>query len=523
MYDQLKAFSATRCEWMYSIDASLVAALKKAVHHVGLALSPANPRISHDSGAAFDLNGNLAHAPWMPAPFPPWISIFRPDSRTAMMKMASADVAIGVDSMQFDDPELEYGVLGWAGGDFSPEALSAFGGYCKTSPAPTGCSELAADNYDIGAWIRRRVGTTTHIDWGAFRARYGTEPAWQAWSSFLKSSSREFLSSIRQYLHSQERPLPLSVNTNNPLPTTDQTFILDATDYLECEIYSLTTPYPLYCFHACAAAWQLPFVPCIVPVSTVDTQWGIALGYALGDTPRVPYDIYIGAGLDRYFGTVADYGYLFSFVRANAQYFDDYEEIADIVFVMDENALTYAPIYLAAKRSLDLGITFRFTVRRPNGTVTANRSASLPPQVAVAINGSLSTAGVLYPSIPALSSQEFGANPIHPALTRVFRIVTPNPQKVVAIPRVNANTQSLIVHVVDATNSGNGFTDEHMEVIVPQPYWPYVKDIQSATLIRPNGDPLQITLTISQDEQCVRIRVPLAGILGWGIVIFGRH
>lgn len=517
-FDQLKAFRATRSEWLYSTDASVVAELKKIVKHVGLAISPAR-KIPNDTGAARDMDGNIAIAPWMRIPVNnmPWNTVFKPDTRNSIMNTVKTDIGIGADSMQFDDPELEFSLLRFQGGDFSPEALSAFRSFCLAS-GPAQCREFAGDNYDPRTWIRRQSGGS-QPDWREFNHQHAADPAWQLWTSFLKNSSRDFVNSVRQYLHSQARPLPLSINVNNPLPVPEKAFLFDATDYLFCEIYKLNVPRALACFHACATAWQLPFVPSIVPLSTVDTQWGIAYAYALGDHPRVPWDVYV-PGKERYYGTVSDYGYLFQFVRDNAQYFDGYDEIADVAFVMEENGLTPAPVLNAAMASLDIGATFRFAVVRPDGTPRGNQPAPFPPRLTVTVNGSPDNAPALFPSVPSLTLNGFKASGTHPALKRILRTVTPDPQKIVAVPRFNRTTGTLITHVVDCGNSGAGLNGQHMEILVPKDYWHLVTGIRSALLIRPNGDPLQPTLSIKRDAETMTIRVPLTGMLGWAIFIF---
>jgi len=225
----------------------------------------------------------------------------------------------------------------------------------------------------------------------------------------------------------------------------------------------------------------------------------------------------------RYFGTVADYGSLFSFVRANAQYFDDFEEIADVMLVVDEDSATLDTLPGAAQVCLDLGAAFRLSVLRPN-SVTGNHSAPFNPQAVVAVNCPTSNVTTLFPGVPVRALSDLQANGSDPALKRVIRTITPDPQRIVAVPRINRRSGVLLIHVVDATKSSEGFRSaQYLDIMVPKPYWPYFKGIQHALLVRPNGDPAKRPLSITQDSETMKIRAPLSGISGWGILVFDRN
>jgi hypothetical protein len=523
--DQLKGFHATRCEWMYITDASVVAAMKKVVQHVGLAVSPAR-RIAKDAGAAHDIDGTPIVAPWMKAAGnnTPWNSIFKSATRDSIFSAVKSYVQIGADSVQFDDPAMEYSVVRFAGGDFSPEALDAFRSYCQSSRAQ-GCGELAAEKYDMGNWVRRRAGTAPQIDWNAFKKQHGSDPAWQAWTSFMAASSAGFVSSIRQFLHSQSRPLPLSLNAT-PLPLPEVTYLLDSADYLFAEINELRNPAVMLPYHATAAAWQLPFVQSVAYISTPIMRWSIALAYALGDVARVPYDEWTPGRSkdDRYFGTVSDYGSLFEFVRNNATYFDDYDEVADVALVFDESTIPKATCYQIGYQALVAGASIRFVVVRPKGNVIGAHSSVFQPQVAVGVNVSPSKVKEIYPSIPSIALGDLNRNGINPALMRTLRVVTPDAANIIAVPRINKRSGMLLVHVVDARQSSQGFNDTHfVDLLVPEPYRSYVDGVQNALLLRPGAGALKRPVSVNRSNDIIRIRLPLAGISGWGVLVLDRH
>lgn len=529
--EMLSAFHATRNEWLYTNDAAYVARMKQVVGHVGLSvnLSMRNQttapspdvKAAVGSNAARNLDGSIMVAPWM-GDKTPFNSTFDPNWRTTLMNTVKNDVAIGADSIQGDDPEMETSILRFAGGDFSSNAIAAFQSYCKSPSAHPGCRDLDNLHGDMSKWIRQRAGTSGQIDWKDFKQKHGSEPAWEAWTSFMREVTVQFLGTVRQYLHSQQRPLPFSINVNNPLPIAASAFLFDSADYLISEINSLNWPRQLTAYHATTAAWKMPFVPSIVPISTADTQWAIALAYALGDTPLVPWNVFV-VHQPRYFGSVADYGYLFDFVRANSRYFDDYDEVSDVAVVCDENSITPELLYSAATVFTGLGVTFRFVVLRSNGTITGTHPTPFPAQVAVALNVPESRVKSLFPSIPSIGLSELSPNGFSPALDRALHTVTPNPQRVVAVPRIDKASGTLLVHVVDATKSNSGFSEsQFLNVIVPKSYWAYVQGVQRALLVRPRANSLQRPVTVTRNSNNITLRVSLAGISGWGMLVFQR-
>lgn len=56
----------------------------------------------------------------------------------------------------------------------------------------------------------------------------------------------------------------------------------------------------------------------------------IATTYAVGAHTVVPWDVFMGIGFERYYGEPEEYADLYGFIRANAKYFDGYEEAAVI-------------------------------------------------------------------------------------------------------------------------------------------------------------------------------------------------
>jgi hypothetical protein len=58
------------------------------------------------------------------------------------------------------------------------------------------------------------------------------------------------------------------------------------------------------------------------------TRAVIGYAYAMGGWLAAPYDLFIGAGIPRYFGKPEDFADLYGFIRANAQYLDGFERAA---------------------------------------------------------------------------------------------------------------------------------------------------------------------------------------------------
>jgi len=58
------------------------------------------------------------------------------------------------------------------------------------------------------------------------------------------------------------------------------------------------------------------------------TRAVIGHAYAMGGWLAAPYDLFIGAGIPRYFGKPEDFADLYGFIRANARYLDGFERAA---------------------------------------------------------------------------------------------------------------------------------------------------------------------------------------------------
>jgi hypothetical protein len=63
---------------------------------------------------------------------------------------------------------------------------------------------------------------------------------------------------------------------------------------------------------------------------TADLRRHIATAYAIGTIPLVPWCVYMGAGLPRYYGKEENYADLFHFVADNSHHFNEYEQLVSV-------------------------------------------------------------------------------------------------------------------------------------------------------------------------------------------------
>jgi len=334
-----KDFQANRMEWIYANDARLVDSLKFRGFHVGLTLN-ANPVLGSDDGYARDFDGRVIVAPWMKSWGAKWATTNSPKTIAVILNEARKLVAAGADSIQFDDPNLQYATTKWAGGDFSDDSLREFKRYLVEKNL-TGRAAESGFLIDSGETYRDHLAAKHGIKSASdYITRKNTLPLTAIWETFLMSSVRDFHVSLKQLLRSEGgRYTPLSFNMSLT-PDAKSLYMADIPDYVlaESQDYDLAA---MGIRIATARAIPVGYVASLIPRGIDETRTAIAAHYAAGAPVVAPWDTYMpdikGITQPRYYGAAKDYSDIFQFVRDNRSLFDNYEAMPVVVVTIPIN------------------------------------------------------------------------------------------------------------------------------------------------------------------------------------------
>lgn len=518
--EALSAFRATRCEWTYTTDPDYVAALRSRVRHVGLAISPSH-FLPGGPGGAIDIDGSDLTAPWFVKENAPWKSLSRPEGRQFILDLLSDSLTAGADSIQFDDPSTNYVLTIFAGGDFSREALEAFADYVSSDSRRLEIvrEEFDAHGRDMGKWVEAKNGGSRQVVWPKFKKKYAAEPLFKLWVEFSKSVTVAFLQEVKRRAHGSGRAVPLSFNIPDPLPIPTKSFFLDIADYLVSEVTSPEHPCETFAQSACVRAWDMPFVPSLVPVSVATTRWFIALAYALGDHPLVPWDTYV-PNKPRYYGTPDEYGDLFGFVLEHASFFDDFEVVTEVVVVVSEASNTKSTLYGLVKLFAAQGLNVDFCVLRTDGSTTV-RKTKVAPKLAIVASGTMAEAHALFSQSRVMALSDFLSDPR--AAMPLLRVTTTLGDRVVAVPKISAKDGSLAFHVVDTRGTAETIPDGAELVVKSSGSGRYIAATsETVTVVGPSRSEERRPVTRITNDHGVMLHIPIGGLCEWGIV-FTAH
>ena len=328
----ITAFEATRVEWVYSGDKEFISAIKATAGWFGGTLN-ANMPLPDDDGMAKDFDGNTIVHPRMKAWGGKWNTTTHPDTQQALRAQAKRYLDLGADSIQFDDPLLQlYSAYLW-GGDFNPSTLAGFTKYLAEYPdqAELARAGLIQMQGDYREFLRRNH---TVINAKDYANRALSFPSTKIWLKYLEQSIVDNFKSLREYMNAIRGSVPLSMNLvflDRPDESGKHFFLSSLADYSIAET-AIDKLDEVHMRSLTARALGIGFVPSLRPLGVAENRVAIATMYALGAQPIVPWDVYIGndaAGHPkRMYGTVAEYGDLYKFVRTRAEIFDHREQTA---------------------------------------------------------------------------------------------------------------------------------------------------------------------------------------------------
>lgn len=514
--DTLKRFGANRCEWVYTEDQKVVEKLKAAVPFVGLSIS-STQGTPNAAGAAVGVNGQQLVAPWMKTMGFKWNSSIRAATRDALTGQALKLVGLGADSIQFDDPNIEYGAYVFAGGDFSDEAVQGFARFAPADPGLSGESRasLERNNWNIKNWVQSAQSDPDN-NWAAFKRARGNDPVWLSWGRYLRTTVASYVGSLREALHSAGHAVPLSANVPNPLPLLDRMFLMENTDYLISEINSDHGPQQLASYCMTSAAMGNPFVASLAPRQTGSTRWQIALAYALGANALVPWDVYVppdllGRQAPRYFGKVEDYGDLYQFIRSNPALFDGWNLVTQLAIMVSPGAATDDQITRIASSCRSLGTGFKFLVVGDRVTYGMDQFKT-PPAAVVPVGVPADTVKRAFPSAQIVSPEELSRGGFNGSAD-IFRIEAP--QGFVAFARENGGP-NLLLHIIDVSG-GSRQGPQYVDIQLPA--GSRFASLKTATTLRPHLTPASMPIANSGRGGAGRkLRIVAPPATDWAVI-----
>jgi len=281
------AFHATRLDWVYSSDPDWIAACHRRGYHFGGSLNsklPDAPGVDTClQGRIQNAAGELVTAPWMAGWNAWWGCVNSPEFRKTFIDHAKLLVQGGAEVLHVDDPGMNLAAVDWGGC------------YCEY------CRQLAAEHgIDLAKDMRE----------------------------FQKASVHRFYGVVRREIDAYAgRHVPISSNNY----AGRWTFPYYLFDYGMAELpESLADPKNIDQVLADARQRGKAQVFTFVSEDVDHTRRVIATTYACGGHTIVPWDVYLRStptGSDRYFGEPEEYADLYGFVRAIADYLNDYQPV----------------------------------------------------------------------------------------------------------------------------------------------------------------------------------------------------
>jgi hypothetical protein len=343
-------YNATRLDWVYTTNATFVAAVHaRGVSAVTLAMNANLP----DHGASFggghkigrtkNVLGQSLSAPWMPP------GQFRPDSpnygcvnapeyRSIAFAYADSLLAAGGDAIQHDDPAMNGEVVNWSNGN-----LTASGCYCDHCMAKFTDTLLATLNATQRAKYGVRDHSWSYRQWLLARPlplpheTPDSSALRKMFVDFQKDSVEDYIHALRDHLlegtsAKGEPNVTISANNGGHWNSPYQLF-----DYgmgeLEFGAASPSSLYHLFVSNVPPGKQQVLTMPkssnvsyWYSPAGTRTIRAAIAMAYSLGGNMFIPWDIYLPVPAadytpktGRYYGAPVHYADLFSFIRGGAK------------------------------------------------------------------------------------------------------------------------------------------------------------------------------------------------------------
>lgn len=316
----IKAYAATRVEWLYATDAAFAASIRQQVPWLGVALN-ANGPLPDPAGYARDFDNQVLSAPWMKTWGVHWITTTHPVTREVMRAQLVKALTLGASAIQYDDPQLQLFAGLYQSGDFNEATLRGFRPWLERNidPAVARTAGLHTMTGSYREWLVKEYGIR---DARGYQQRFRKLPSTPLWLAYLRWTVTDYFHWLKAEAASiAGRPVPLSMNLGalfEPVEVNPHFFLASLADYAMSET-AITDRSRMVSQWAAARSAGLGSVPSILPRTRAENRIAIAHLYALGAQPIVPWDVYDGNDEQgrprRFFGAAQDYADLYQFVR----------------------------------------------------------------------------------------------------------------------------------------------------------------------------------------------------------------
>ena len=344
LYDSFEAaaaFHSTAAAWVYSTNASFVQDLHRrgGLRSVQLAINPqvpdTNTTDSFKIGRVQNVHGEPLVAPWLDfgnrSHF--YGCVNNPAYKAIAFARVAALVRAGASSIQHDDPTSNLEATLWHGGDptksgcYCPVCMAGFTSRLLTM---LNSSELARLNISEG-W--------RYNDFLVSGKPHGTSAAAELRAMFVAyqtNNTVEYIEELRGHLPAS---VPLSCNNGGRGLQDHPVYRLFDMGLGELSSGSANPGGLKQVFVDQVPRGKLQImtmpknqnVTFMVTGDVALTRASIAMAYALGSSMLVPWDIYIPSDPPagkRFYGSAAEFGDLYGFVRAQAGLLDSMSSIA---------------------------------------------------------------------------------------------------------------------------------------------------------------------------------------------------
>jgi len=463
--EAIAAFGPNRLLWHYTTDAAFVRACRAAGTETVQGAVNSIAGAAEPEAQALDLDGRPVIAPWMLSfdRNKPWYwgCNNRPRFLALTLERATRALDLGVDWLQFDDWSMVVSAHAWGGACFCDDCMRLFREDLAANVEPEERQALGLeplDGFDYRGFLRGRCGIADAAAYKANRGKLATTPLFE---SFQRRSVRRFFADLRRAVEAKAgRRVPLSINSTLYRPAQRENFLVDLVDFLEGETWHMGLVDLVVPARTAEAlgTWQV-FSP--IPRDVRGTRRAVATAYALGQQILVPWDIYMGSDANaikpRYYGTVADYGAVFAFVRRSRTLLDGLDTCATAALVTDLDHPDPARSADACERLLGAGVPF---VMAPVGSVYYR--AALPAErlgaMRLVVLASDPTAlaapareglAALSGTVPVVGDREATDEDLRGA--SCFRVW--GPDGIVVLPRAprEASPRRVVLHVLNHT------------------------------------------------------------------------
>lgn len=507
-----RAYGATRIEWVYSSDAEYIKKLRDVAPWFGGTLSSTIP-LKDGEGIARDIEGNPIVAPWMKSWGAKWITTTDPRTRVQLTSLAKAYINAGASSIQVDDPLLQFTSRSW-GGDFSSSSIEGFRKFLRTYPDRTQLTAAGLDNpnLDYRKYLAEKHGIRTAKEYSKRQRNLPSTPIWHA---YLKQSVISHYAELRKTLDTvagKRVPMSMNLSLTGPNEKHDQFELVPFADYAMVET-KIDDHDVLSLQVATYRALGMGYVPSILPKSKNENRAAIAMFYAMGAQPLVPWDVYINQGPDkapaRFFGNPEEYADLYQFVRKHAESFDDFESLPVVGILAPVGSYRLKETLALVKRLNQMNVPFALIPLWPDSAENAstiNRLAYL--RSIVSVNHSIELGEKNIRAIAKSNTKVMNANDLSDeSLRELSPIINPskNGFSPVIIRKRITDKSTVVVHRVQKSSGGTfDYANCDKTISIKRRYF----DNRRAVGVFLLGHKGRVPISFSQNASALTMKLP---------------